>query len=904
MSDVVPPEASPNIKGNVTTACLYCGGAILGARSSGYVGDKYCCYGCRVLSEGGRRAEQQSGNAGQAWFQIGFGAFVAAQLMLFATVVNVSQVEGATRGWIHSALAVGAGSVLWILGRPLVRQACACVAERRAGTEWLFLLGIMGAMGASIHASLRGTGAVYYEVVAVLVTVYATGKALTAFAKRRVLAEVDSLDSWFGEALLLDPAHRESTVPVCQLKIGDVVRIRPGGAIAVDGLVRRGSGWVSSCILNGTSVPEVIRPGDQVRAGMISVDAEFEIEICQSQEGRVLDRLISTVRTARDGLKESRSMVFADRFSGWFVLFVITAALLTGWGWWMRGEGDVAVYRALSVVLIACPCAVGLAVPLGLWSGLAVAANRGVVLRTAGALERLAEVRKVWFDKTGTLTDSSPSMLDLKIMEEGWERLRVRRILDAVESRSGHVLAQAFHTGQVLDDIEVRDVQILPGAGVKACVRDVAGHWMDVRIGRLAWLGSEGSPALGVEPLRHQPDKDFTIGIEIEGKLIGVASIHERPKEGWSELVSRLESLGCRVGVLTGDRVERAAGFALGGRVEVLGGMGPDQKAEFLTAEQKRNGPVAFVGDGVNDGPALSVASVGLAVSEGTAIAKEAGDGVIGGKGLEALVQVIEVARDVQSRIRSGLWFASGYNVMGMGMAAGGWLHPVAASLLMVISSGVVAWRSLVSGGDGCDAPDEKPAGHQRKLFLVTLFLQLPLGGWLGAMSWPQILGVAMGLWGLGWGFAQVSRPGPWTHMMMGMLGPGGLGMLAGWWVEAGMSPVMREGVCLCCQPHQYFELFGGIPWMHLGMILGGSWWMWRGLPRLGRGQNRWPAGVLATTGMIGGMNEGARIALMMGGPGHPAQFLLAWVGMAVGMSLGMLLGCGAAEAIRVMDRR
>jgi heavy metal translocating P-type ATPase len=824
--------------------------------------------------------------------------------MLFSTVVNVSEVEGSVRGWIHLALAFGALFVLWILGRPLVHQACACAMERRAGTEWLFLLGIIGAMGASMHASLRGTGAVYYEVVAVLVTVYAAGKTLTAFAKRRVLAEIDSLDSWFGLALVLGPDGSENSVPVRDLQMGDIVRVRPGGAIVVDGPVRRGSGWVTSSVLNGTSIPEVIRAGDQVRAGMISVDAEFEIEVCQRQEGRVLDRLVSTVRTARDGLKESRSMAFAERFAGWFVLFVISAALLTGWGWWMLGEGEVAIYRALSVVLIACPCAVGLAVPLGLWSGLAAAASRGVVLRTAGALERLAEVRNVWFDKTGTLTDSNPSMLDLALVEKGWDRLRVRRILDAVESRSGHALARAFRTGCLLDDIEVRDVQVVAGSGVQARVREFEERWMHVRIGRLAWLGAEDSAVPRAEPLLYQPDKDFTVGVEIDGKLIGFASIHEKPKDGWSALVTRLEALGCRVGVLTGDRAERAAGFALGGRVQVLGGMGPDQKADFLEAEQKRNGAAAFVGDGVNDGPALTVAAVGLAVSEGTSIAKEAGDGVIGDRGFEAMIDVIEVARDVQRRIRSGLWFASGYNVIGMGLAAGGWLHPVVASLLMVISSGVVAWRSLVSGRDGCHPEGAESAGHHRILFLVTLLLQLPLGGWLGAMSWPQILGMAMGLWGVGWGLAQVGRPGPWTRMMMGMLGPGGLGMMAGWCVEAGMRPVMQEGVCLCCQPHHYFELFGKVPWMHLGMVLGGGWWMWSALPQLGKHQQRWPAGLMATTGMIAGMNEGARIALAMGGPGHPAQFLLAWVGMSVGMSLGMLLGCGTAEVIRAMRRR
>ncbi len=904
MSDVVERGATPAVEGSSAGTCAYCGGVLAGSSVRGHEVDSFCCYGCRVLAEGGRKAEQQSKTGGEAWFSIGLGAFIATQSMLFATVVNISEVEGTTRRWIHGVLAAAAIAVLWILGRPLFRQACACVAERRAGTEWLFLLGIVGAMGASVHSSVRGTGAVYYEVVAVLVTVYATGKALTAVAKRRVLSEIESLDSWFGEAVVVGQDGSESCVPVGELKIGDVVRVRPGAAVTVDGLVRSGSGWVTSSILTGTSVPEVLRPGDPVRAGTVSVDAEFEIEVRVHQVDRVLDRLVQTVRAARDGLKESQSMVFADRLSGWFVLAVMVAAVLTGWWWWMRGEADVAVYRALSVVLIACPCAVGLAVPLGLWSGLAAAASRGVVLRTAGALERLSEVRSVWFDKTGTLTDSSPSLLDLRVVDEGWDRVHVRRIVDAVESRSGHVLASAFRTGLPLEDIDVRDVQLVPGSGVQGRIRVAAEQWMDVRIGRLDWLGAEAPGTSRTEPLLYQADKDLTVGIEIEGKLVGVASIHEQPREGWSSLVDQLEGLGCQVGILTGDRVERALGFGLGGRVKTVGGLGPDQKAAFLVAEQKDNGPIAFIGDGVNDGPALAAAAVGLAIADGTVIAKESGDGVIGERGAEGIIHGIRVARDVRGRIRSGLWFAAGYNVMGMGLAAGGWLHPVVASILMVASSAVVAWRSVVSSDDGCGREDGSGDAYLRPVFLATLGLQLPLAGWLGSMKWPHWMGAAMVMWGLGWILAQANRPGPWTRMMMGMIGPGGLGMLVGWWLEAGMKPVMQEGVCLCCQPHHYFEIIAKVPWMHLGMILGGGWWMWSGLPRLGRYQRRWPAGVLATTGMVAGMNEGARIALAMGGPGHPSQFLLAWGGMTVGMGFGMLLSCGVADVWSAIERR
>ena len=379
---------------------------------------------------------------------------------------------------------------------------------------------------------------------------------------------------------------------------------------------------------------------------------------------------------------------------------------------------------------------------------------------------------------------------------------------------------------------------------------------------------------------------------------VGLAALRERAIPGWEAVVERWRALGCGVEVLSGDRQERLEAFGSGGAVVLRGGMRPEMKAERIRQIREAGGVVVFVGDGVNDGPALVAADVGLAVGSGVALAQAVADGTVPSERLGRVADAVEISRRTLSSIRGSFLFAGVYNGLGMVLAAAGVLHPVVAALLMTVSSTVVAWRSVRGPLVMCE---EGTAGSWEGWFLAAcVVLQIPVGMFLGAADPVRAGAMAAVLLTMA-AWMVVSRPrSDEARMVAGMLGTGNLAMLIGWWVDAGWGPVMREGVCLCCRSHAYFEAGGRIPWMWVGMLAGGMPWMRSILRRQGRGWRWVLAAVALVLGMLVGMAWGGGTAVRWLVPGSPWQFTLAWAGMTVGMLLGMGLVCVGLEAWRV----
>lgn len=879
--------------------CGYCGGPVrVPAESSGL---SYCCYGCRVLGAAGgsavTRGEVDEGS-GSPWFRVGVGACLAGQSMLFGLAANLGQPEGLARGVIHIGLAASSILVLWLLGIPMIREACSCARDRRWTMEWLFLVGIAGALGASIYSSLTGRGAVYYETVAVLVTVYSAGKALTASARRRAVAETARFADCFGVARRICADGSEESVDVTAIRVGDRVRVAPGAAIPIDGRILCGVGYVRDTLLTGELMPVVRRVGDPVFAGGISEDGELELEASVSGVERRLDGLLREVSRAREGLSETRAQQVADGISRWFLPGVIAVAVATYWTWNGRGDPGAAWYHALSVLLVACPCALGLATPLALWNGLSVLAARGVVLHSAAALERLAEVRSVWFDKTGTLSRPDPVLVDFVSGGPWPDRETLLGWMAEIEARSGHPLARAFAGVVRSGTEEFRELTLVPGSGVDAVLQPAGGIPVRVRIGRLDWVRPEGSSPVWAEELRAGVD-DLRVAVSVNGAWCGLAAVRESFRDGWREVVMGLNRMDCHVGVLSGDVPSRMAMLAIEG-VEIRGSLTPLEKVDFIRHSQKTRGRTLFVGDGVNDAPAMGAADVGLAMGSGSSLTQSLADGLLASSDPMGLVEVLAMARGVRRRVIGSLWFAGVYNSIGMGLAAAGVLHPVAATLLMVGSSSIVAWRAVRGGSPDCRELPAVEGGAMRWATALALVVQIPLVGWLGNLEWQTVSAIVVVLGTLAAWSLSAPRVGGLSRMFLGMVGIGGLLMLIGWWMDAGFGPVMRDGVCLCCQSHHYFEIGSRVPWMHLGMVAGGLPVMWSLLPRWGVGGARWPSAVLAVLGMGVGMNGGGDVLLHWAGPGHPAQFILAWTGMTAGMLVGMTFACALAEAIRV----
>ncbi|MBU6402374.1 MAG: cation-translocating P-type ATPase, partial [Verrucomicrobia bacterium] len=888
---------------------------------------RYCCYGCRLLGESGQKTLAEMPAAETTWFKIGVGAVIAGQAMLLGLAVNLAAPTGSTRLLLHAALILSALAVFAILGVPLWRAALDSLGRRQITIELLFLAGVVGAFGASLHSTLTGFGAVYYEVVAILLTVYTVGKTLGARSRARALAESRKLQDAFDACRILRSDGSVVTRRAVEVKPGDRIQVFAGEAIPIDGRVVRGAAFIRETPLTGEPFPVVRRDGDEVFAGSYSEDGELVIEATTRGNQRRLDGLLAMVTTARD--VPSAIQAEADRLVRWFLPLVLVVALGTFGFWTVRQGFTVGLFNALAVLLVACPCAMGLATPVGLWNGLASLAARGLVPRHGDLIDRLAAVTHVVFDKTGTLSEERLSLIDLASADNAMRRHELLDLLHAVQARSSHPVARAFvgdAARSVPPSLEVRSVKTVPARGLEAWVQSADGRELHLRIGRRELMSDLTTEAPLLAGLRHTP-ADNLVYVEVDDRLEAVAAVRERLRDSTPAAMAAVEALGVTVTVMTGDQATRARQLGL---APVRGDLTPTQKAQAVETLQCAGARVGFVGDGVNDAVALGVATVGIALDHGAGLATAQADAVLYGGDLRVVPWAVALCRQVRASIRANLLFAAAYNTIGVVLAASGCLHPVVAALLMVLSSAVVSWRALrcadgtepccglaevqvVSGGrnparaDGARAdvgvgsPGTRMTGilqgldlRPAKFYGVLVALQGPYIAWLGGLwSWSAAAVVLMCL-ALGFGITRARTRNPelqrYAGMAGAMLGAGNWGMLLGWWADAGFSPVVQNGVCLGCHPHSLLAAGAfHLPWMYVGMLI-------LGLPPMLRdaanraGLNRVWLGVLSALGMMAGMGYGGALAVEW--TGSTASFLPALVGMTLGMLLGMLFCC------------
>jgi Cu+-exporting ATPase len=600
----------------------------------------------------------------------------------------------AAMNWIQLALTA---PVVFYAGAPFYKGAWTALRHRSANMNTLIALGTGAAFLYSLAVTVRGGHQVYYEAAAVIVTLILLGRALEARARGKASEAIRRLRELQPKTARVVRDGAEQDVPVEQVRVGDLVVVRPGEKIPVDGLVREGDSAVDESMLTGESMPVDKKPGDAVYGGAINRSGSLRFEARKVGRATTLQQMIELVRQAQG----SRAPVarLADVVSGYFTVGVLAIATVTFLVWLALGLSGAAplsfaLVNFVAVLIIACPCALGLATPTAIMVATGRGAERGILIKGGEALEAAYRIDTVILDKTGTITCGQPRVTDVIAMN-GYSEAEVLRLAASAERYSEHPLALAIvEHAQALAIAQEASAgfRAVTGRGVEA---RVAGH--DVTVGSLT--GPPGLP----EMERLAAEGKTAVAVSVDGRHAGAIGIADTVKPEAVDAVRRLHEMGIEVWMITGDNRRTAENVARQvGIQRVLAGVLPDAKAAEVRKLQAAGKKVAMVGDGVNDAPALAQADVGIAIGTGTDIAKEAASITLMRGDLNGVAGALDLARRTMRVIRQNLFWAFAYNAIGIPIAAGvlypftGWLlSPVLASAAMALSSVTVVTNSL-----------------------------------------------------------------------------------------------------------------------------------------------------------------------------------------------------------------
>ena len=644
-------------------------------------------------------------------------AALTLPLLGFMVADMVPSLAHAARGraatWIQLALATPV--VLWG-GWPFFERGWRSVVSRHLNMFTLIALGTGAAYAYSVAAvlfpglfpaSFRGHGgalAVYLEPAAVIVTLVLLGQVLELRARSRTSSAIRALlDLAPKTARRVGAEGAEEEVGLDLIGVGDRLRVRPGEKIPVDGVVVEGASAVDEAMVTGEPIPVDKAAGDGVTGGTVNGNGALIVEARRVGAATLLAQIVKLVGEAQ----RSRAPIqkLADKVSAWFVPAVIVAAVATfaAWAaWGPEPRGAYALLNAVAVLIIACPCALGLATPMSVMVGTGRGATAGVLVRNAEALERMEDVDLLIVDKTGTLTEGKPSLATVEALGDGDERA-VLRLVAGLEQGSEHPLAAAIVRGareRGLDVPPATGFEAVTGRGARATVDGRA-----VAIGNARLLADAGVDASGLESRaeRLRREGQTVMFATIDGAPAALIGVSDRVKETTPEALAALRREGLRVVMVTGDNAVTARAVAARlGIDEVEADVLPERKVEVVKKHQAEGRVVAMAGDGINDAPALAQADVGIAMGTGTDVAMESAEVTLVKGDLRGIVRARRLSRATMRNIRQNLFFAFVYNVLGVPVAAGALypffgllLSPMIASAAMTFSSVSVITNAL-----------------------------------------------------------------------------------------------------------------------------------------------------------------------------------------------------------------
>lgn len=601
--------------------------------------------------------------------------------------------------WMQFALAT---PVQFVIGWPFYTGAYKALRNKSANMDVLVALGTTAAYVYSLYLTIQSLGAhghtdgLYYETSAILLTLILLGKRFEAKAKGRSSDAIKKLMKLQAKTATVVRDGQEQVIPIEDVMTGDLVYVKPGERIPVDGEVTEGRSAVDESMITGESIPVDKSPGDSVTGATMNANGFLKIKAVNVGKDTALSQIIRVVEEAQGSKAPIQRL--ADQISGIFVPIVLGIAVITFliWYFW-AAPGDVgeAISKLIAVLVIACPCALGLATPTSIMAGSGRSAEFGILFKGGEHLEKTHRLDTIVLDKTGTVTNGKPVLTDA-VAADGFEETELLRLAAAAETGSEHPLGEAIATGVKEKGIDIPKLtrfEAKIGAGVSA---EAAGK--TILVGSRRLMESEGvqHEALLSQMSALEGEGKTVMLVSVDGEPAGLIAVADTIKETSREAVKRLMSMGLEVIMMTGDNRKTAEAIAKeAGITRVIAEVRPEQKAEEISRLQQTGSRVAMVGDGINDAPALATADIGMAIGTGTDIAMETADITLIRGDLNSIADAIRMSRLTMKNIKQNLFWALGYNTLGIPIAAFGFLAPWVAGAAMAFSSVSVVLNAL-----------------------------------------------------------------------------------------------------------------------------------------------------------------------------------------------------------------
>ncbi|MCU7845928.1 MAG: cation-translocating P-type ATPase [Candidatus Thiodiazotropha sp. (ex Monitilora ramsayi)] len=670
---------------------------------------RFCCYGCCLAYQVHRGAREEP-EAAWLLIRLGVGAFLAMNIMLFSLLLysgSLGVADGYLIQGVHVLLWILATPVLLILGGPFIYNACRQALHGRVTADALVSIGALAAYGYSALQVIAAGEVVYFDTATMVLVLFTLGRYIEAMGRVRTARSLAPMLEAERATATVVAGGQDHEQFVTRVRPGMVVRVRPGERVPVDGMVTEGRSACNEAVLTGQSEEKLKVPGSAVHAGSINANGQLLIRASVPGADTQWMRMSRQIREMLG--HQSLAGALVDRIAALFVPAVLLLAIGTVYYWSGYTAFEQAMMAGVAVLVVACPCALGLAAPLATAIGLGRAAQHGILIRGGRILERLGQIRAVAFDKTGTLTTGNLEVVGATAIDGNQQGLLERSA--GLAHGSEHPIARAIQH-------YVHDRGVIPTPGIELEAHPGQGM-TGVLDGALTAMGSENYmvglgcsiPALLVEKVAANKCGCTLVYVGWDHQVRGLLELSDAPKAGARTMIQALHLAGIETCLLSGDNEPAVTRTAhLLGIQEWRAGLLPVDKVAALKVWERRHGSVAMVGDGLNDGPVLANASVGIAVGEASDLARETADITLPKAALGQLPGLIQLAHRVRKVVLTNAGWALGYNLVALGLAAQGLLLPIIAAALMAGSSLMVVANSLRAGRESATPVSDNDA--------------------------------------------------------------------------------------------------------------------------------------------------------------------------------------------------